>query len=129
MQPYSRKYWCTRCLGIVVYRPVVLGRLQQHNTSYYIDGETTPSVQGSIDLLTGNAPSPKSQRKTIPWGNEALGRLGIGGGAYTTTKIPFTRSILVTAYMSDSNTAQTIRDMNNGVKYSESEGGRVEDAL
>lgn len=91
--------------------------------SYYIDGETTPSVQGSIDLLTGNAPSPKSQRKTIPWGNEALGRLGIGGGAYTTTKIPFTRSILVTAYMSDSNTAQTIRDMNNGVKYSESEGG------
>ena len=53
-------------------------------------------------------------------GNEALGRLGIGVGAYY-TKIPFTRSILVTAYMSD-NTAQAIRDMNNGVKYSESEG-------
>ena len=44
-------------------------------------------------------------------------------GAYTTTKIPFTRSILVTAYMSGSNTAQTIQDMNNGAKYSESEGG------
>ena len=65
----------------------------------------------------GTAKIPK--KNTL--GNEALGRLGIGGGAYTTTKIPFTRSILVTAYMSD-NTAQTIRDMNNGVKYSGSEG-------
>ena len=91
--------------------------------SYYIDGEATPSIQGSIDLLTGNAPSPKSQRKTIPWGNEALGRLGIGGGAYTTTKIPFTRSILVTAYMSGSNTAQTMRVMNHSIGYSKREGG------
>jgi hypothetical protein len=80
--------------------------------SYYIDGETKPSIRGTIDLLTGNAPSPKSQRKTIPWGNEALGRLGIGGGAYTSTRIPFKNSIVVTAEMNEGNTFETITSSN-----------------
>ena len=80
--------------------------------SYYVDGEQTPSVQGSIDLLTGNAPSPKSQRKTIPWGNEAIGRVGIGGGAYTSTRIPFKHSIVVTAEMSDGNIAKILSENN-----------------
>jgi|EP00945_MAST-04E_sp_MAST-4E-sp1_P002529 hypothetical protein len=80
--------------------------------SYYVDGETEPSVSASIDMLTGNGPAPTTptkDRKNIPWGNEMLGRVAIGGGAYSTVRIPFSESLLVVAEMYSQNASAPSR--------------------
>lgn len=70
--------------------------------SYYIDGEATPSISASINLLTGFQGSNTTQpewSKLTPWGNAEIGRAAATGGAYTTIKIPFSQRVLVTAEM------------------------------
>ena len=79
--------------------------------SYYIDGESEPSIRASIDMLTGEGPAPTTpmkDRKIIPWGSASLGRVGIGGGAYTTTRIPFAKSVKVTAEMAPGGTQSEV---------------------
>ncbi len=67
---------------------------------YYVDGETTASVELTIDELTGayfNSSDHTHMSKILPWGNFRIGRTAIGGGAYSTVAIPFRQSIRITA--------------------------------
>lgn len=75
--------------------------------SYYVDDEEMPSVCATVNMLTGGAFANETgllSRKLVPWGNAALGRTARGGGAYTTMKVPFSRSIRVVATMADGET-------------------------
>jgi len=70
--------------------------------SYFVDGEEAPSISATVNMLTGGALANETgvlSRKLVPWGNAALGRTGYDGGAYTTMKVPFARSIRVEALM------------------------------
>jgi hypothetical protein len=53
--------------------------------SYYVDGEIAPSISAPINLLTafqGSNTTDPQWSKLTPWGNAAVGRTAISGGAY-----------------------------------------------
>ena len=59
----------------------------------YVDGETTPSIDMEIGLGHGvGFGDPNS-----PWGSEKMGKTGTQGGIYDTFKIPYGKSVRVTA--------------------------------
>jgi hypothetical protein len=70
---------------------------------YYVDSETTPSIVTTIAFLTGSGPVNYTDVRwhlAPPWGTSTVGRIGLGGGAYSTIKVPFSTRIRVTAMMS-----------------------------
>ena len=93
---------------------------------YYVDGEATPSIAASIWMLTGsNATNPETPASIVlphthvrpPWGTSGVGRLGLGGGAYTSMKIPFASRLRVTATMAPGQTkAQTLYSLVRGLE-------------
>ena len=59
----------------------------------YVDGEPTPSIDMKLGLGHGYGFGEAS----VPWGGERLGKTGHPSGVYNTYRIPFGRSVRVTA--------------------------------
>ena len=74
---------------------------------FYIDGEPQPSVSITINNLVGlgdaNA-STTHEHVPAPWGNAHHGVVGVGGGVYTATRVPFGAALRITATMSPGQT-------------------------
>lgn len=66
---------------------------QKTRLRVFVDGETTPSIDMELGLGHGIG----FDDKTAPWGGERLGTTSHPGGLYNTIRIPFGRSIRVTA--------------------------------
>ena len=77
-------------------------------------------------MLTGsNATNPETPASLLlphthvrpPWGTHGIGRLGLGGGAYTSMKIPFASRLRVTATMAPGQTkARTFFSLVRGLE-------------
>jgi len=59
---------------------------------FYIDGESTASIQLSIDMAVGIG----FDDDTAPWGNALIGKGARTGGVYNNIRIPFQRQIRIT---------------------------------
>lgn len=59
---------------------------------YYIDGETTASIQFTPSLAAGVG----YYNPTAPWGTKWFGKGAADGGWFLNFKIPFQKSVLVT---------------------------------
>jgi len=59
----------------------------------YVDGEATPSIEMELGLGHGVGFGDNN----APWGSEKLGKTGHPSGLYNTYKIPFGKSIRITA--------------------------------
>ena len=59
----------------------------------WVDGEQVPSIQ--YELAQGHGVGFDDM--TAPWGLSSHGKLAIDGGYYNTFRIPFSRSVVVTA--------------------------------
>lgn len=59
---------------------------------YYIDGETTASIEYEPGLAAGTGFSDKAS----PWGNEWIGKGAKDGAWYNNIRIPFQKSVVVT---------------------------------
>ena len=74
---------------------------------FYIDGEPQPSVSITVNNLVGlgdaNA-STTHEHVPAPWGNAHHGVVGVGGGVYTATRVPFGTALRITATMSPGQT-------------------------
>jgi hypothetical protein len=76
--------------------------LGQTRLRIYVDGEATASIDMQLYLGHGigfNDPG-------APWGTERIGILGNQGGLYNTYRVPFGRSIRITAMLSAEETAE-----------------------
>ena len=62
---------------------------------FYVDGETTPSIDMELFLGHGIGWSDPA----APWGTERLGKTGQPSGLYNTYQVPFGRSIRVTGQL------------------------------
>ncbi len=60
---------------------------------FYVDGESTASID--MELFMGHGIG--HAEPAAPWGNEKLGKTGDPSGLYNTYKIPFGKSIRITA--------------------------------
>lgn len=65
------------------------------NIQVYVDGEETPSIE--MEMYLGHGIGFKDQH--APWGTERMGNIGGHSGIYNTYKIPFTKSIKITAIL------------------------------
>jgi hypothetical protein len=63
----------------------------------YVDGETTASIDMTLDMSIGVGFGDDS----APWGVPQIGKTGSPSGIYNSFKIPFGKSIRVTATLSD----------------------------
>lgn len=62
----------------------------------YIDGETNPSLEFQLLLAHGIGFTEKDEEQYIPWGTARIAHAA-DGGIYNTYRIPFMKSITVTA--------------------------------
>ena len=87
---------------------------------FYIDGEPQPSVSITINNLVGlgdaNA-STTHEHVPAPWGNAHHGVVGVGGGVYTATRVPFGTALRITATMSPGQTeGKSLYAMHRGLE-------------
>ena len=60
--------------------------------SYYLDGESTPSIQFTSQMVAGTGfPEPHA-----PWGHRWFGKGSADAGWYNNFRVPFTKSIRIT---------------------------------
>jgi hypothetical protein len=59
----------------------------------YVDGETSPSIEAELSLMAGIG----FQDDAAPWGTARIGKTGSPSGIYHTHRVPFGRSVRVTA--------------------------------
>ncbi len=71
---------------------------EQTRIRIYVDGEEKPSID--MELFLGNGIGFNDQ--SAPWGIDKIGNTGGNSGIYNTYKIPFGKSIRITAQLADS---------------------------
>ena len=71
---------------------------------YYIDNETEPGIEfNNLFMAHGIGFNLSYENPKLPWITEHIGHTANGGGLFNTYRIPFSKSVKVTAIMADSN--------------------------
>lgn len=73
------------------------GLLDQTVVKIYVDGEETPSID--MEVFLGHGIGFKNE--TAPWGTARMGNIGKISGIYNSFKIPFGKSIRITAIIQE----------------------------
>eukprot|EP00483_Globobulimina_turgida_P001716 UN01718 len=82
--------------GVITEQSFVAGYDERTIVKYYIDGDTTPTIEFQLFIAHGIGFTAAEANKDVPWGTKRIGHNAQNGGLYNTYRIPFQKSINIT---------------------------------